>query len=77
MLISYIFIFFFLVNMYTFPRMCSEIKTIFFYKPQFPFKIYMLCTFFFIKNLCGGAEAEVSYFFKEFEPHSSLLVPYF
>ena len=35
--------------------------------------LYML---FFIRNLCGGIEAEVSFFFKDCEPHSSLLVPY-
>ena len=33
--------------------------------------------FIFIRNICGGVEAEVPYFFKELEPHSSLLVPYF
>ena len=42
----------------------NKIKTLFWCKH----------VFFFIRNRCGGVEAEVPYFFKSlFEPHSSLI----
>ena len=34
-------------------------------------------TFFFIRNLCGGVETEVSFFLKESELHSSLIGLFF
>ena len=40
-----------------------------------PSSVKVHYTFFFLRNLWGWIEAEV-YFFEEFEPHSSLLVPY-
>ena len=43
---------------------------------KFPPELYTRL-FFFIRNLCGRVEAEVPYFLKMFEPHSSLLVLYF